>query len=116
MYSKLRFANMGGLPLAQVEWFISMYLSGSSGCTTFTCDPRFQSVEQQSKLPHAIIFTGDGDILRDEGIQYANSLSNAGVIVENLTAPVSHMGHRMFDYQHVVSKKLHAKVREIIWS
>ena len=60
-----------------IEWFGNNYLSGSADRD----DPRASPLlaESHAQLPAALVLTAGYDPLRDEGRQYADALSAAGV-------------------------------------
>lgn len=72
------------LDIQQVRWFLDNYMPPK-------CDPAdpylFPIVNRDlSGLPPTLVMTAEFDPLRDEGISYAQKLSQAGVIVEHLHA------------------------------
>ena len=64
-----------------MKWFWDSYVSGETDLKKSTVSPLLASIEQLSNLPPALIVTGEFDVLRDEGEDYARKLMNAGVTV-----------------------------------
>jgi acetyl esterase len=67
---------------AMMDWFTSKYLEGCDAETAADpyCSPLF--MENLSNLPAAIIVVAEYDPLRDEGIEYAARLKDAGTFVD----------------------------------
>ncbi len=73
------------LGLADVAWLKGMYLSDSAA----PLDARISPIHAQdlSDLPRALVITAGYDLLRDEGIEYAHRLDQAGNQVEYANFP-----------------------------
>lgn len=71
-----------GLEANSMLWYFDQYLvSGEQ-----RSDPRFAPMQAKdlSGLPPALVMTGEYDVLRDEGIRYAERLQQAGVAVTHI--------------------------------
>ena len=71
-----------GLTSAEMEWFWAHYLRDGDG--EYAAPLRAADL---SGLPGALIVVGEFDVLRDEGLAYAERLRDAGVAVETLVYP-----------------------------
>ena len=60
-----------------IEWFIGHYLSQPADAEDWRASPLLAS--SHANLPPALVITAGYDPLRDEGMQYADALSKAGV-------------------------------------
>jgi acetyl esterase len=76
-----QFAEGFFLARADMEWFWEQYLPDQQTRITPTASPLQASLDQLRGLPPAPIFTGEFDVLRDEGEAYAHRLMAAGVTV-----------------------------------
>ena len=65
-------------------WFWDQYAPSQRERSQITASPLRASAAQLSGLPQAMIITGEADVLRDEGEQYARKLLEAGVPVASL--------------------------------
>lgn len=64
-----------------MKWMYDMYIADPEQRKDVHASPLQASVEQLTGLPPALIVTGESDILRDEGENYARKLDAAGVKV-----------------------------------
>ncbi len=73
--------NAGVLPLTKpvMEWFWRQYLDGRDGMTDWRASPL--NAASLINLPPAYVMTAGYDVLRDEGLDYADKLESAGVPV-----------------------------------
>ena len=71
------FAQGFGLTYADMEWFWSHYLESPVDVTNPMACPMLTS--SLSGLPPAFVIVAGNDLLRDEGIEYAHRLMEAGV-------------------------------------
>lgn len=63
-------------------WFRDNYLPNEKDRTAWDSSPVFAPEESSMKLPKAWVAVMELDILRDEGIEYANKMKAAGVDVD----------------------------------
>ena len=77
-----------GLEGSLMRWFWELYAPGVSAEDLNVAPLRLREVP---KLPPTLVTTAHYDVLRDEGIAYAEKLKEAGVAVTHLHAP--DMGH-----------------------
>ena len=94
--------NVDSQPLhtSMMPWFWNYYLESESQKNDKYVAPLL--ADNLSGLPPAIVITAENDPLRDEGMQYAEKLSNAGVSVEAQT--FSGVTHEFFGLAGAVSK------------
>ena len=78
------FAECYYLYRAGMIWFWDQYAPSQRERSQITASPLRASAAQLSGLPQAMIITGEADVLRDEGEQYARKLLEAGVPVASL--------------------------------
>ncbi|WP_406046155.1 alpha/beta hydrolase [Micromonospora sp. NBC_00898] len=76
-----RFATGYFLRRDSMQWFWDQYTTDPAQRAEITASPLRATVEQLRGLPPALVITGEGDVLRDEGEAYANKLRQAGVPV-----------------------------------
>lgn len=71
------------LPKARIDWFLDLYLPEGQDRT----DPRFSPLysDQLAGQPPALVIAGGHDPLWDDGLAYAQALSDAGVDVQLIT-------------------------------
>jgi acetyl esterase len=74
-----RFAQGYFLTLEGMKWFWDQYTTSETERAEITASPLRATTEQLRGLPQALIITGEADVLRDEGEQYAARLRQAGV-------------------------------------
>ncbi|KAH9936986.1 lipase/ esterase [Fomitopsis serialis] len=75
-------ANTVQLTPGRMLWFRDNYLPNEKDRTAWESSPIFAPEELFKKLPKAWVAVMDLDVLRDEGIEYANKMKAAGVDVE----------------------------------
>lgn len=73
-----------GLTRGEMDFFWAQYLSDPAAPDPYAAPLCAANVEQ---LPPALVVTAEHDILRDEGIAYAERLRRAGVNVRTVDAP-----------------------------
>jgi len=76
-----------GLEANLMRWFWGQYAPGVSPDDPTVSPLRLQTV---AALPPALVATAEYDVLRDEGIAYAEKLRAAGVVVTHVHAPDMH--------------------------
>lgn len=64
-----------------MKWFWDNYISSEADLTNPTVCPVIATKDQLNGLPPALIITGEFDVLRDEGEEYAHKLMESGVVV-----------------------------------
>ena len=74
-----QFANGYFLTREGMKWFWDQYTTSETERAQITASPLRATTEQLSGLPQALVITGEADVLRDEGEQYAAKLRQAGV-------------------------------------
>jgi acetyl esterase len=62
-----------------MKWFWDQYTTSETERAQITASPLRATTEQLRGLPQALVITGEADVLRDEGEQYAAKLRQAGV-------------------------------------
>ncbi len=68
----------------QMEWFWDQYLPNKNIRNKITASPLKASIKDLENLPDTMIITGEADVLRDEGENYATKLMQAGVNVTQI--------------------------------
>jgi acetyl esterase/lipase len=74
---------------ARMMWFRDNYLPNQEDRVKWESSPLFAPRDLVAKTPKAWIGLAELDILRDEGLAYAERLKNAGVEVEVKVYPAS---------------------------
>jgi acetyl esterase len=64
-----------------MKWFWDQYTSSDEQRNEITATPLKATLDDLKGLPEALVITGEADVLRDEGEQYAEKLKQAGVAV-----------------------------------
>ena len=64
-----------------MQWFWDQYTTDEEERAEITASPLRAKTDELAELPKALVITGEADVLRDEGEQYANKLREAGVEV-----------------------------------
>lgn len=103
------FAKGFGLDREQLIWFRNHYLRNEEDKTNGYASPLI--AEDLSGLPQALIITVENDVLRDEGLAYANRLKKFGVQVEY--ACDSGMVHGYFAHTAIFSNNIESTVSKI---
>ena len=76
--SYLEFSNGYYLYRDSMIWFWNQYAPDLSKRNPILATPLKASLKQLSNLPNTLIINGEADVLRDEGLAYANKLRKAG--------------------------------------
>lgn len=66
----------------RMNWFKEKYLPNEADWTKWDASPLFAPDDLIAKLPPAWVGVAELDILKEEGVQYAEKLRKAGVNVE----------------------------------
>jgi acetyl esterase/lipase len=74
-------ANTVWLDVGRMIWFRDFYVPNEADRTKWDCSPIFAPNELLAKTPSTWVAVMELDILRDEGLAYAERLRNAGVSV-----------------------------------
>ncbi|MEM6663243.1 MAG: alpha/beta hydrolase [Pseudomonadota bacterium] len=100
----------GILEAETMVWFRDHYLGGMEGASDWRASPLL--VESVAGLPPAFVLTASHDVLRDEGIAYADRLREAGATVKHVDYPG--MIHGFFGYLGLVdmAERAHKDVAE----
>jgi len=64
-----------------MQWFWNQYTTDEEERDDITASPLRAKTDELAELPKALVITGEADVLRDEGEQYASKLREAGVEV-----------------------------------
>jgi acetyl esterase/lipase len=64
-----------------MQWFWNQYTTDEAERDEITASPLRATTDELSRLPKALVITGEADVLRDEGEAYATKLREAGVDV-----------------------------------
>lgn len=103
------FAKGFGLDREQLIWFRDHYLRNDEDRCNEYASPLV--AEDLSGLPPAIVITAENDVLRDEGMAYAERLKKFGVQVEYTCEPG--MVHGFFAHMAIFSKNIESTVSKI---
>ncbi|WP_156339622.1 alpha/beta hydrolase [Bacillus sp. FJAT-25509] len=103
------FAKGFGLDREQLIWFRTHYLRNEEDKSDEYASPLI--AKDLSGLPQALIITAENDVLRDEGVAYANRLKKFGVQVEYACEPG--MIHGYFAHMAIFSKNIESTVSKI---
>ncbi len=103
------FAKGFGLDREQLVWFRDHYLRNDEDRYNEYASPLV--AEDLSGLPPAIVITAENDVLRDEGMAYAERLKKFGVQVEYACEPG--MIHGFFAHMAIFSKNIESTVSKI---
>lgn len=103
------FAKGFGLDREQLIWFRDHYLRNEEDRCNVYASPLV--AEDLSGLPPAIVITAENDVLRDEGMAYAERLKKFGVQVEYACEPG--MVHGYFANMAIFSKNIESTVSKI---
>ena len=107
----------GLLEAGTMRWFQRHYLGGVEQAHDWRASPLL--AEDLSNLPPALVLLAECDVLRDEGVAYAERLRDAGVDVEH--TEYAGMVHGFFAYLGLVddTERAHQRVAEFLmrcWS
>lgn len=103
------FAKGFGLDRELLIWFRNHYLRNEEDMRNAYASPLI--AEDLSGLPPAIVVTAENDVLRDEGMAYADRLGKFGVKVEYACEPG--MIHGFFAHTAIFSKNIESTVSKI---
>ncbi|WP_430476782.1 alpha/beta hydrolase [Bacillus cereus] len=103
------FAKGFGLDREQLVWFRDHYLRNDEDKNNEYASPLV--AEDLSGLPPAIVITAENDVLRDEGMAYAERLKKFGVQVEYACEPG--MIHGFFANMAIFSKNIESTISKI---
>ncbi|CRK82962.1 alpha/beta hydrolase [Neobacillus massiliamazoniensis] len=107
--SHRKFAKGFGLDREQLIWFRDHYLRNEADRYNEYASPLI--AKTLSGLPPAIVITAENDVLRDEGMAYAECLKQFGVPVEY--ACETGMIHGFFGHMAIFSKNIESTVSKI---
>ena len=92
---------------ARVQWYFAKYLNNDAEKREPYVSPLFY--ERFDRLPRAVVVTAGFDVLRDEGIAYAEKLRAAGIDVTSRCEPG--LVHGFFNMSGVVDAAREANLR-----
>lgn len=107
--SHQKFAKGFGLDREQLIWFRDHYLRNEADRCNEYASPLL--AKTLSGLPPAIVITAENDVLRDEGMAYAERLKQFGVKV--VYACETGMVHGFFAHMAIFSKNIESTVSKI---
>jgi acetyl esterase len=91
------------LTASSMQWFLEHYISGGQGSPE---DPRVSPLLANdaafAQCPPALVITAEYDPLRDEGVQYAERLADAGVVTSHVHFPGQ--THAFFSFPHLLAE------------
>lgn len=111
--SYTRYATgFGILEAASMQWFRDHYFEDAAQASDWRASPMLAT--SLADLPPTLMLTAGCDVLRDEGLAYANMLASAGVAVDQVT--YAGMVHGFFGYLGLAdeTERAHAKVAEFL--
>ena len=97
----------GTLEAESMRWFQRHYLGGPDGADEWRASPLLAA--DLSGLPPALVITAECDVLRDEGVAYAERLSESGTPCEH--APFPGMIHGFFGLLGIAGAAAEAHAR-----
>lgn len=97
------FAEGHGLTAEMLEWYIKHYVPNDVS----RADPRLSPIRHENLrgLPPAMIITSEKDVLRDEGREYAQRLTEADVPVQHKEYPRTQHGFLNYPAQSHAAKQ-----------
>lgn len=98
-----------GLEKKDMEWFKNYYLNDESEIDNPYISPL--KSDDVSHLPQALIIVAENDVLRDEGIAYANKLLSMNVKVEQHIA--KGLVHSYFTKNEIFTESIHCTINII---
>ncbi|WP_235615857.1 alpha/beta hydrolase [Brevibacillus reuszeri] len=98
-----------GLDRELMKWFGNHYIARQEDQTNKYVAPLL--ADDVSKLPPAFVITAENDVLRDEGLAYAERLREAGVTVESMCE--EGLVHGYFSNVLIFSERIEAAIGKI---
>jgi len=94
-----------GLGKSHVKWYLKQYLANEEDSKNAYASPLL--ADSLSNLPPALVFTGEYDVLRDDGEAYVKRLKREGVSARYIRyASMGHMAHWRIGKDHQVGDAL----------
>lgn len=103
------FAEGFGLDRDLMIWFGNYYINSEADTKNKYVAPLY--AEDLSNLPQAYVITSENDVLRDEGLAYAQRLQQAGVKVETIVE--QGLVHGYFTNMAVFSERIKGTINNI---